>query len=147
MGFANMKVTGLGTVRSRLIRLPKALTLALKGALRDEGDELLTDSKENYVPRMDSHLYNSGVVVGPKGVGVNMFVDIGFGGSAAPYALTVHENQRAGKTGGFSPSGQRYKKWAKVGEWKYLETPFKKRQGLMKERIQTRVDVHLQRFR
>ena len=41
----------------------------------------------------------------------------------ARYALVVHENPRAGRTGGVSPRGQRYRSFARVGKWKYLEHP------------------------
>lgn len=41
----------------------------------------------------------------------------------APYALSVHENPRSGKTGGVSPRGARYRSWAEHGKWKYLEHP------------------------
>jgi len=57
-------------------------------------------------------------------------------GYSAVYALAVHENPRAGKTGGFSPTGQKYtagrnpsgrkstrKVFSTVGQWKYLENP------------------------
>ena len=54
--------------------------------------------------------------------------EIGFGAS---YAVFVHENPRAGKTGGFSPKGKKYFKgkkltkkssgFSQVGEWKFLE--------------------------
>ena len=50
---------------------------------------------------------------------------IGFGGPAARYALAVHENPRAGKTGGISPGGSVRRFFSTVGQWKYLETPFK----------------------
>lgn len=56
-------------------------------------------------------------------------VILGYGGASAPYALSVHENPRSGKTGGVSPSGRKYKRWARVGEWKFLETPVKKHMG------------------
>ena len=41
----------------------------------------------------------------------------------APYALSVHENPRSGRTGGVSPQGRRYRTWAQTGKWKYLEHP------------------------
>lgn len=37
------------------------------------------------------------------------------------YAIYVHENPRAGRTGGFSPQGQKYKRFASSGGYKYLE--------------------------
>jgi len=60
-------------------------------------------------------------------------------GYSAVYALRVHENPRAGKTGGVSPSGKRYtsgktesgnkstrRRWAQTGKWKFLEDPVKR---------------------
>ena len=68
----------------------------------------------------------------PKGPGC----EIGF---TAVYAPFVHENPRAGKTGGFSPKGVEYKApinpsgkrstqavFSAVGKWKFLEDPLKK---------------------
>lgn len=59
------------------------------------------------------------------------FVEVGF---AAIYAMAVHENPRAGRTGGVSPSGRKYtagrttsgrrsnrKVYSTVGGWKFLE--------------------------
>ncbi len=46
-------------------------------------------------------------------------------GYTAAYAVFVHENPRAGKTEGLSPSGNRYKTWAGAGKWKFLEDPVK----------------------
>ena len=60
---------------------------------------------------------------------------VGYGGASAPYALSVHENPRSGHTGGVSPSGRKYKHWARTGQWKYLETPFKARADGLSERI------------
>jgi len=50
-------------------------------------------------------------------------------GYAASYAIFVHENPRAGKTGGMSPKGLAYKPskgsrrivYSTVGQWKFLE--------------------------
>jgi hypothetical protein len=59
-------------------------------------------------------------------------------GYSALYAVVVHENPRAGKTGGISPQGKKYTSgltekgnkserivFADSGEWKFLETPLK----------------------
>lgn len=75
------------------------------------------------VPVMDGPLRASGVVLPVERSGSVHTLTMGFGGPAAPYAIKVHENPRAGKTGGVSPSGKRYRKWAKVGAYKYLEAP------------------------
>lgn len=64
-------------------------------------------------------------------------VILGYGGAAAPYALAVHENPRAGKTGGLGPvtfrsgvksrkvlpTAVKYKHWARTGQWKFLSEP------------------------
>ncbi len=50
---------------------------------------------------------------------------VGYGGQAKAYAEAVHDNPRAGKTGGFSPSGRPYKTWSQVGKWHYLTDPAK----------------------
>jgi len=57
-------------------------------------------------------------------------VHVGF---TAVYAPFVHENPRAGKTGGYSPKGKVYKPekgssrivWSRVGQWKFLEDAVK----------------------
>ena len=53
-------------------------------------------------------------------------------GYTALYAPFVHENPRAGKTGGVAPDGTPYPTtkaglptWSEVGQWKFLETALK----------------------
>lgn len=41
----------------------------------------------------------------------------------AVYAARTHENPRTGNTGGFSPSGERYYRWSRVGGPKFAEGP------------------------
>jgi hypothetical protein len=48
-------------------------------------------------------------------------------GYSAPYARRTHGNPRAGKTGGVSPSGRRYRHWAKTGQWHFVTDAFKGR--------------------
>jgi len=75
------------------------------------------------VPVDKGILKNSGTVDGPffKDSAVSYLV--GYGGQAKTYAEAVHDNPRAGRTGGFSPSGRPYKTWSKVGKWRYLTDP------------------------
>jgi hypothetical protein len=121
---------------SRLIRLigQRAFQSGVK-FLFLEGERIIGDSKENYVPVDFGTLRNSGFVEPPKVSGRKVKVRCGFGGPAAPYALSVHENPRAGKTGGVSPSGRKYQHWAQTGEWKYLEKPFNAALGTMDARM------------
>lgn len=122
-----IKAHTVGTKRfqNRMRRFPKETMQDVKAGLVGEAEDIMADSKENYVPVDTGNLRASGHVQQPKLAGNRISVLFGYGGPAAPYALAVHENPRSGKTGGVSPSGHRYKTWAKVGQWKYLETPFK----------------------
>lgn len=99
----------------------------LKAALFVRGDA------QRRVPIVTGHLKNSAFVsardtlFGPGAV-------VGF---SAKYALSVHENPRAGKTGGVSPSGKKYTTgtttagneskriiYSVVGGWKFLEKAY-----------------------
>jgi hypothetical protein len=108
-------------------------------------------SAQKLAPRDFGNLANSAHVELPKIDGEQIEVLLGFGGTAGAgnvegtnkddvgYALYVHENPRAGKTGGVSPSGAKYKHWARVGQWKYLEHPFLAAAKGMAERISEKV--------
>lgn len=87
------------------------------------GEYIMAQSKD-LAPVDTGNLRASGFVELPDVSGAVVNVKLGYGGFSAAYALMVHENPRAGKTGGLSPSGRKYKTWAKVGQWKYLEKPF-----------------------
>ena len=120
-----MTVEGSLEVRKALQDLGEQANPAMRGALYEEGNALLNEA-DKLVPRDTGNLAGSKFVA--SGIDYNIPETIvGYGGAASPYALAVHENPRSGKTGGVSPSGKKYKHWAAVGEWKYLETPFKAR--------------------
>lgn len=137
-----MRWTGTDKLRAQLRSLRAAAPLALASALYEESEAFIENVKEHHVPVMDGQLRGSGFVHPPEvlgGANPGYLIRMGFGGAAAPYAWVVHENPRAGKTEGVSPSGRRYKKWAKVGHWKYFERPFlawqKRLPGLISRRI------------
>jgi hypothetical protein len=109
------------------------------GALFREAEEIMGDSKDNYVPVDFGTLRNSGFVDLPVIQGTRVTVRAGFGGPAAPYALAVHENPRSGKTGGVSPQGKKYQHFAAVGQWKYLEIPFRQALRGMDARLARRI--------
>jgi hypothetical protein len=92
-----------------------------KAGLLKAGLELQAESIKE-APVMDGFLRNSCYIASDiKSRGMVVYV-----GYHAVYAARTHENPRSGKTGGVSPSGYRYKKWAKVGKWKFLEDPLKR---------------------
>jgi hypothetical protein len=131
----HVTIHGLPKVKKALKALGAKGPKALGGALFREGEGIMGDSKEKYVPVDLGNLKSSGHVQHPKITSNGASVELGFGGPAAPYALAVHENPRSGKTGGVSPSGAQYKTWSKVGQWKYLETPYKEHLKGMDNRI------------
>lgn len=117
--------------------LIQAAPPALGAALFVEAEDIMGESKENFVPVDFGTLRSSGHVQPPVVDGTVVEVAMGYGGAAAKYAAAVHENPRAGKTGGRAPVGKaiqvnsrgtyspprKYQHWAKVGGWKYLERP------------------------
>jgi len=132
----NMTLTVEGSleVRKLLQDLGEKASPALQGALYEEGTALLNDA-DKLVPRDTGNLAASKFI----DIGSEAFpeVTVGYGGAASPYALLVHENPRSGKTGGVGPppNFQKYQHWAAVGEWKFLETPFKARMTGFASRI------------
>jgi len=53
------------------------------------------------------------------------------------------EDAQPGAAGGVSPSGKKYKHWAKVGGWKYLEKPYNLKIKGMDERVASAVKEDL----
>jgi hypothetical protein len=107
-------------------------------ALNEEAEEIMGRSKEEFVPVDFGTLRSSGHVSPPEIGSDGVEVKMGFGGPAAPYAAMVHENPRAGKTGGRSPQGRKYQHWAKVGGFKYLEIPLNEARAGFSKRVGTR---------
>ena len=83
----------------------------------------LMGATRKQVPVDKGILKNMGTVDGPFLKDGTVSYIVGYGGAAKAYAEAVHDNPRAGRTGGFSPSGRPYKTWAKVGKWRYLTDP------------------------
>lgn len=120
-----ISVSGTERLQAVFQELGAEAPRATGDALYQWGASVMQDSRANYVPVDTGVLRASGHVEQPVVRGTQASVRFGYGGVAAPYALSVHENPRAGKTGGVSPSGRPYRHWARVGEWKFLETPMK----------------------
>jgi len=91
-----------------------------------EGAEVILERSQELVPRDTEELAESAFISPPRRDGQRSTVTVGYG---APYALVTHENPRAGKTGGKSPSGRTYPHYAQTGQWKWLETAYKERGG------------------
>jgi hypothetical protein len=128
-------VRGADEVARALRTLADRQRHAAATVLYQTAEQIMAESKR-LVPVRFGPLRASGHVVPPVIAGDQIVVEAGF---SAPYALFVHENPRAGKTGGVSPTGRTYKHWARVGEWKYLERPFQRIAPKLGERLRKAV--------
>ena len=96
---------------------------AMEAVLTEEGEDVIAGA-DKIVPADIGNLKGSKFVEAPSVQGGEVTVEFGYGNTATLYAKSVHENQRSGQTGGRTPSGGKRKTYAKVGQWKFLETPF-----------------------
>jgi hypothetical protein len=98
----------------------EALTIAeIAGGLVRIGEQIMTESKTNYVPVITGNLRNSGTVLPPEVTKNAVRVQLGYGGGAIDYAAKVHE----------APP------WVGQGKNKYLSIPFNERAGSAPEFI------------
>ncbi len=123
----------------KLSQLGSAAPLVAAESLYQSATDIMGRS-QTLVPVETGTLRASGFVALPSIQGSQVEVRLGYGGPARHYALAVHENPRAGKTGGKSPSGHPYKRWAKTGQWKYLETPVKEGANAIVETLRMNVE-------
>jgi hypothetical protein len=157
--FLSLTVQGDAALLANLEKLATGQNLAIERGLFRWGEEVMAESKAQYVPVDTGVLRSSGFVLTaslkdvPTGAapsaeaqqllqartGTEVRAVLGFGGPATPYALAVHENPRAGKTGGVSPQGRRYKHFARVGQWKYLAVPAQNHASRLAEVVATEV--------
>lgn len=115
-------ITGLDEVLRNLSAFGSNMRDAAAQALYEEANAIKNESLARYVPVDTGELRRDHAFIdeAAKIDGNKVSVTFGYSG---PYAASVHENPRAGKTGGVSPSGRKYQHWASVGQWKFLETP------------------------
>lgn len=146
-GGVGIVIHGLEEVKTKLDNAESGVIPAVAKELHKQGEKVIGDSKKNYVPVATGTLKNTGHVKLPKFKTDGVIISLGYGGPAAPYALDVHENPRAGKTEGISPQGYPYPTtmggkptWATVGEWKYLEKPVKKHSDNIERKLFSKVD-------
>ena len=114
---------------------PKARR-AVEAALYQVGEEVMADSKENYVPVDTGALSSTGTAHKPERDGDESFVVLGYGGPAAGflgddgaerevgYALIQHEDLSLNH---FRPEHKG--EGNRPGQAKYLSTPLRKRAG------------------
>lgn len=144
--FITVGLSGDRELKAKLQQLGMAALPAGGRSLFESAENIMAISKEQYVPVETGTLRASGFVQPPDITGKSVSVYLGYGGAAAPYALAVHENPRAGKTGGISPSGKKYKRWAAVGGWKYIETPLNENIGNLISKLKRDLDREFSRL-
>ena len=110
-------------VMAALNALGDDMVPSMEAVLTEEAEEIITAADE-IVPADIGNLKGSKFVEAPNVLGREVTVELGYGNTGTLYAKSVHENVRSGQTGGRTPSGGTRKTWAKVGQWKFLETPF-----------------------
>ena len=154
-----VQVTGLEEVLKNLAQYGDRLKDAAATALYEEARAIEEESVTKFAPRDTSMLVESMAFVQEQAEikGDRISVEFGYRG---PYAARLHENPRAGRTGGWPPEphepplfrwvskggnrwlapiGAQRKHWASVGGWKFLETPLLEATGGMAGRIADRI--------
>lgn len=109
---------------AKLERYRKDFVKVLAGAMVKEAEDIITKSKK-IVPVDTGNLRSTGHVRLPIIDGDNVSVYLGYGGTAAPYAVYVHENLTA--------------KHHEGQQAKYLEQPFNEAKNGLNERVAQRI--------
>lgn len=117
---SNISIEGDVAVRRALLRLAAKFPEAVGDILYEEGEEIMTRSKEEFVPVDLSTLKNSGLTHPAEIRGKTVTVELTFGGAASEYAIVQHERLDYRHT---------------VGGPKYLERPLKEATAGMAGRI------------
>ena len=117
MAIKTFKITGDKELIRTLKRIERRNPVVVAAALFQEGEKIMADSKENFVPVDLGALKNSGRVSKPE-LKQPISVTLSYGGVAKAYALAVHEH----------PSGHSPPSWSggvtfNRGGPKYLEKP------------------------
>lgn len=117
-------------VRKTFEQLGKDGVAAVAKGLYRAGNEIMTDSKRNYVPVDTGVLRSTGGVTTPTHQAGRVMVQLYYGGNAAPYAVKQHETLH-------------YRH--RVGQAKYLERPALARANQIGRHIEDAMKAAFQR--
>lgn len=133
-----VKLEGMEEVLKNLAAYGERARQAAGVAIYEEARAIEQASVTKYVPVDQQKLRDEMAFIDEEAQvnGDVLSVEFGYRG---PYAASVHENPRSGKTGGVSPKGRKYAHWATVGQWKFLETPLLEAEAGMLKRIADRM--------
>ena len=124
MSGVSLAITGEQQLYAELERYGAKATPAAAAALFEEAEDIMADSKENYVPVDVATLKNSGHVQRPDVSNDRISVTLAYGGAAEDYAVVQHERLDYRHT---------------VGQAKYLERPLLKAVVGMAGRLAARI--------
>ena len=136
---AAFRLTGEKAAARKLRAIARKYPAKIGAALFLEGNLIMTESKQRFVPVDDGPLRASGKVLPPEGIGVKTEVVMTFGDAASAYALAVHEHPST-----HSPPSWKGKKinWTQTGTGpKYLEKPMNDAVKGMPQRLARQLDV------
>ena len=133
-------------VTQRLQALETGLVTALAQALYTRAQQIMARSRP-LVPVVTGALRASALVYPPRIEGNMISVVFGYGGQSIVYAAITHENPRAGRTGGVSPTGRRYPpgSYATTGQWHFLSDPVREIQATFPQDVAAMMRDILQR--
>jgi hypothetical protein len=129
-------ITGMDEVMKSLAAYSALAKTAAAQAVVREAEAIKKESQDNLVPVDTGVLRDKAYTSEAKIEGDTVSAEVGYYG---PYASRIHENIRAGQTGGESPSGRKYRHWATTGGYKYLERAVMSAESGMLERIADRM--------
>lgn len=138
---ASIKITGHKLVARNITRLARRIGPAAQDFVVDETMDLATISRElapYATPELPVTNLRESQEVTHSVTNSSRSGEVAF---HAEYAAYIHEHPRSGQTGGRSPSGAPYYRWARVGQWKYLEQPLFR----MSNGYAARLATHFQR--
>ena len=126
---ATFEIEGIPQLRAALERAKDRAPQAMAAALLIEAEGAMRESRE-LVPVDTGALRGSGVVLPPEITMTGVSVELGYGGTAADYAVIQHERTDLSHT---------------VGQAKFLEQPVLQRASGMGRRMATTVKKFLER--
>ena len=146
-----MGVSGFRRTISALEEVTEEVRGEVEGALMEEAEEIMTDSKKNFVPVDTGALRSSGFVRPPRKTVRGPRVTIGFGGPAGSRNGTgrhdgevdVEGDDVDGDIGYAAVQHERLDYDHTVGEAKYLEKPALMAEATMEGRFARRLEARL----
>lgn len=134
-------IDGVDKLQARLRKLAIKTPAGVGAALFQEAQGIMAESKESFVPVDLGTLRVSGKVQKPNIMPVGATVTMGYGGSAAPYALAIHEHPSDASPPTWGSDDVNFKR----GGPKYLEKPLRNAIPGMLARLRVKIEVFIRK--